>query len=87
MFRLHTDGFAGLYGELFLATMALLFVIAIVSGVALYGPFMKKLPFGTVRKEKSARLKWLDGGGRGGLFHQVRASLSGREKPPCSFSP
>lgn len=60
MFRLHTDWFAGLYGELFLAAMALLFIIATLSGVALYGPFMKKPPFGTVRKEKSARIKWLD---------------------------
>jgi len=60
MLRLHTDLFAGLYGELFLATMGLLFVAATISGVVLYGPFMKKLPFGTVRKEKSERLKWLD---------------------------
>jgi uncharacterized iron-regulated membrane protein len=60
MFRLHTDWFTGLYGELFLAAMALLFVIATVSGVALYGPFMKKLPFGTVRGDRSARIRWLD---------------------------
>src|SRR3546814_2878954 len=40
--------------------MGLLFVIAIVSGVVLYGPFMKKLSFGTVRKHRSTRLKWLD---------------------------
>lgn len=26
----------------------------------MYGPFMRKLPFGTVRRERSARLKWLD---------------------------
>src|SRR5690606_6211486 len=40
--------------------MGLLFVIAIVSGGVLYGPFMKKLSFGTVRKQRSSRLKWLD---------------------------
>ncbi|MBN3810056.1 PepSY-associated TM helix domain-containing protein [Paraburkholderia sp. Ac-20347] len=60
MFRLHTDGFAGLYGELFLAAMALLFVLATISGVALYCPFMKKLSFGTVRSDRSRRVAWLD---------------------------
>jgi uncharacterized iron-regulated membrane protein len=58
--RIHTELFAGLTGELFLGGMALLFVIAIVSGVALYGPFMKRLSFGTVRADRSTRLKWLD---------------------------
>lgn len=60
MFKLHTDLFAGLFGELFLATMGLLFVIATVSGVVLYGPFMKKLDFGSLRTGRAARLKWLD---------------------------
>ncbi|WP_430390149.1 PepSY-associated TM helix domain-containing protein [Dyella sp. 20L07] len=60
MLSLHVDLFAGLPGELFLGLMALLFVIAIVSGVVLYGPFMKKLDFGTVRNGRSSRLKWLD---------------------------
>src|SRR3546814_15441949 len=60
MLALHVDMFAGLPGQLFLALMGLLFVIAIVSGVVLYGPFMKKLSFGTVRKHRSTRLKWLE---------------------------
>lgn len=60
MLALHVDMFAGLPGQLFLGLMGLLFVLAIISGVALYGPFMKKLSFGTVRKGKSVRLKWLD---------------------------
>jgi uncharacterized iron-regulated membrane protein len=34
--------------------------VAIVSGVVLYAPFMRKLDFGTVRAERSSRLKWLD---------------------------
>jgi len=42
MLALHVDLYAGLAGELFLGFMGLLFVIAIVSGVVLYGPFMKK---------------------------------------------
>jgi uncharacterized iron-regulated membrane protein len=40
--------------------MALLFVIALVSGAVLYTPFMRKLDFGTIRRDRSARLKWLD---------------------------
>lgn len=60
LFHLHTDLFAGLPGALFLGGMALLFLVAIVSGVVLYGPFMQKLAFGTVRRERSARIRWLD---------------------------
>ncbi|MFC5512044.1 PepSY-associated TM helix domain-containing protein [Massilia jejuensis] len=60
MFRLHVDLFAGLPGKLFLGFMGLLLIVAIVSGVVLYAPFMRKLDFGTVRHGRSARLKWLD---------------------------
>ena len=60
MFKLHVDLFAGLPGKLFLGLMGLLLLLAIVSGVVLYGPFMRKLSFGTVRRERRTRLKWLD---------------------------
>ncbi|MBZ2209336.1 PepSY-associated TM helix domain-containing protein [Massilia soli] len=60
MFRLHVDLFAGLYGKLFLGLMGLLLLVALVSGTVLYSPFMRKLEFGTVRRERSARTKWLD---------------------------
>jgi uncharacterized iron-regulated membrane protein len=52
--------FLGLPGELFLGAMGLLFVIAIVSGVVLYAPFMRKLEFGAVRRQAARRVKWLD---------------------------
>lgn len=58
--RLHTDMFLGLPGLLFLGMMGLLFFTAIVSGVVLYAPFMRKLRFGTLRTTRSRRLKWLD---------------------------
>lgn len=58
--QLHTDMFLGLPGMLFLGLMGLFFVIAIVSGVVLYAPFMRKLDFGTLRTSRSTRLKWLD---------------------------
>ena len=38
----------------------MLVLMAIVSGVVLYAPFMRKLDFGTLRLRRSARLKWLD---------------------------
>jgi uncharacterized iron-regulated membrane protein len=60
MLSLHRDLFAGLSGELFLALMALMFVIAVISGAVIYGPFMRKLDFGTVRADRSPRLRWLD---------------------------
>jgi uncharacterized iron-regulated membrane protein len=60
LFRLHLDLFAGLPGMLFLGAMGLLFVVAIVSGVVVYAPFMRRLDFGTVRRERSRRVKWLD---------------------------
>lgn len=60
MFKLHVDLFAGLPGMLFLGFMALLLLVAIVSGVVLYAPFMRKLAFGEVRRDKSPRIRWLD---------------------------
>ena len=58
--QLHTDMFLGLGGSLFLGVMGLLFVTSIISGVVLYGPFMRKLPFGTVRHQRGRRVRWLD---------------------------
>lgn len=58
--QLHTDMFLGLGGMLFLGAMGLLLVAAVVSGVVLYAPFMRRLPFGTVRSGKAARTRWLD---------------------------
>jgi uncharacterized iron-regulated membrane protein len=53
MLRLHRDLFAGLFGELFLGLMALLFVTATITGAVPYGPFARKLDFGTVRTDRS----------------------------------
>ncbi len=60
MLQLHTDLFAGLPGKLFLGLMALLLLVALVSGVVLYAPFMRRLRFGEVRRQRTTRLKWLD---------------------------
>lgn len=60
MFKLHVDLFAGLPGMLFLGLMGFLMVVAIVSGVVLYAPFMRRLTFGEIRKKRTEKLKRLD---------------------------
>ena len=60
MQQLHINLFAGLPGTLFLGSMGLMLVLALISGAVLYAPFMQKLAFGTVRREHSPRTKWLD---------------------------
>jgi uncharacterized iron-regulated membrane protein len=60
MLKLHSDLFAGLPGKLFLGLMGILFCVAIVSGIVLYGPSMRKLKFGTVRRERVRAVRWLD---------------------------
>lgn len=60
MYRLHVDLFAGLAGKLFLGAMGLLLLVSIVSGAILYAPFMRKLDFGTIRRQRKRRLFWLD---------------------------
>lgn len=75
MFHLHVDLFAGLPGTLFLGFMGLLLAVAIVSGVILYSPFMRKLDFGTVRHDNSSRVKWLDLHNMLGIVTLVWASV------------
>lgn len=60
LLKIHETLFMGLPGTLFLGVMGLLLVAALVSGVVVYVPFMRKLDFATVRKDRSTRLKWLD---------------------------
>jgi len=57
---LHYNLLAGASGELILAVMGLLFLVALLSGIMLYGPFSKMLPFGTIRKLGAPRHKWMD---------------------------
>ena len=52
--------FLGLPGMLFLGAMGVLFLVAVVSGVVLYAPFMRRLGFGTLRSSRSTRVQWLD---------------------------
>ncbi|BCA54545.1 hypothetical protein W02_16850 [Nitrospira sp. KM1] len=59
-FKLHVELFAGLAGTLLLGTMGVVFLASVLSGIIIYGPFMRKLPFGGIRQERRSRLVWLD---------------------------
>lgn len=58
--ELHTDLLLGLPGMLFLGAMGIGFVVSLVSGVVLYAPFMRRLPFATVRTDRGQRVARLD---------------------------
>jgi len=60
MLKLHTDMFAGLPGKLFLGFMGILFCVAVISGIVVYAPSMRKLKFGTYRSERKRVVRWLD---------------------------
>jgi uncharacterized iron-regulated membrane protein len=60
MLKLHTDMFADLPGKLFLGLMGILFCVAIVSGVVVYAPSMRKQKFGVYRAERPRVVRWLD---------------------------
>ena len=77
LFRLHVDMFMGLAGKLFLGLMGVLLVLSIVSGIVLYAPFMRKLEFGTVRRDRTSRTKWLDAHNLLGIVTLVWALVVG----------
>jgi hypothetical protein len=52
--------FAGLPGKLFLGLMGILFIVAIISGIVVYAPSMRKLKFGTYRADRPRIVRWLD---------------------------
>ena len=60
LLELHAHLLLGIPGQLFLGLIGVVFLVALASGIVVYAPFMRKLPFGTVRKDRSVRLKWLD---------------------------
>jgi uncharacterized iron-regulated membrane protein len=60
LLELHANLLLGLPGQLFLGLIGVVFLVAVISGVVVYAPFMRKLRFGAVRKDRTARVKWLD---------------------------
>lgn len=59
LLKLHTDLFLGMPGLYFLGLMGFLMLLALVSGVVLYAPFMRKQSFGVLRMQKKTTA-WLD---------------------------
>jgi len=57
---LHVDLFLGLGGQLFLGFMGLIFLLSLISGAAIYAPFLRGRRFGAVRRGRGARSRWLD---------------------------
>ena len=60
LLKLHTDMFLGLAGTLFLGAMGLVLAAALVSGAVVYGPFMRRLDFGELRRTRAPTVRWLD---------------------------
>jgi uncharacterized iron-regulated membrane protein len=60
LLRLHSEIFFGLPGELTMGVMALTFILSLISGALVYGPFMRRLDFGTYRRDGPKRTKWFD---------------------------
>lgn len=57
---LHASMLMGLPGTLFLGGMGLIFFISIVSGVVVYAPYIKRLSFTAIRKNRDKNIKRLD---------------------------
>lgn len=57
---LHTQLFMGLGGMLLLGFIGLLFLLALLSGVVLYAPFMRQRSFAVIRLDRGRRGRWLD---------------------------
>jgi uncharacterized iron-regulated membrane protein len=58
--KLHINLFGGIIGELYLALVGLALLVAILSGVLIYAPFMRGVRFGELRKSRSKRVYRLD---------------------------
>lgn len=56
---LHTTLTMGPFGYTLMGCVALLMMVALISGVVVYAPHMRRLEFGEVRST-SSRLRWLD---------------------------
>jgi uncharacterized iron-regulated membrane protein len=77
MLKLHTDMPAGLAGKLFLGLMGILFCIAIISGIVVYAPSMRKLKFGTYRQDRPRIVRWIDVHNLAGILLVVWALVVG----------
>lgn len=87
IFKLHLDLFAGFAGQMFVGVMGLVFVVSTVSGLVVYGPFMKKLAFGVLRFGRQTRIASIDLHNLFGVTTLVWAFVVGLTGAILSFSP
>lgn len=87
LLKLHVDLFAGFAGQMFVGVMGLLFVVSTVSGLVVYGPFMKKLAFGILRFGRNTRIANTDLHNLFGVATLVWAFVVGLTGAILSFSP
>lgn len=58
--KLHAEWFLGPAGQILGALVALLVLASLLSGLVIYAPFMRKVSYGAVRRDRGARLLQLD---------------------------
>lgn len=58
--KLHGQLLVGPMGPPVLGLVALAFLCSVISGVMLYAPFMRRLAFGTIRRDKGTRIRRVD---------------------------
>lgn len=87
LLKLHVDLFTGFAGQMFVGVMGLLFVVSTVSGLVVYGPFMKKLVFGLLRFDRGVRITSIDLHNLFGIATLVWAFVVGLTGAILSFSP
>ena len=54
--KLHAQWFAGFWGELFGGAIALLVLICLISGIAIYAPYVRAIAFGFIRRDRGPRV-------------------------------
>jgi uncharacterized iron-regulated membrane protein len=59
LLKLHSELFLGPAGPIVIGVVALSFLGALFSGIVVYAPFLRRLPFGALRVS-SRRIRWLD---------------------------
>ena len=87
LLKLHVDLFTGFAGQMFVGVMGILFVVSTVSGLVVYGPFMKKLAFGLLRFGRGPRIANIDLHNLFGVATLVWAFVVGLTGAILSFSP
>ncbi|MCA1325862.1 PepSY-associated TM helix domain-containing protein [Herbaspirillum sp. alder98] len=85
--KLHVNLFLGFPGQLFIGAVGLVFFLSMLSGIVLYGPFMRKLAFGLVRFGRQTRIVQADLHNLTGIVVMVWALVVGLTGSFLSFSP